>query len=79
MKEIELSCIETMEKTDMSKKGMLLFVDRELDGKKLVDVMPTHQITIGCYVIYLYKKFNWFHRLMIRLLLGLKVEKVDDK
>ena len=28
--------------------------------------------------IFFYKKFNWFNRLMLRLVFGLNIEKVDE-
>ena len=36
------------------------------------------KIILGNVTIMLEKKFNWFHRLMIRLIFGIKVEKVDE-
>lgn len=42
---------------------------------------PTYQskIVIGNFTIFLEKKFNWFHRLMIKLVFGIKIEKVDEQ
>ncbi len=36
------------------------------------------KIVLGNFTIFLEKKFNWFHRLMIKLVFGIKVEKVGD-
>lgn len=35
------------------------------------------KIVIGDYSIYITKKFNWFNRLMIKLIFGITVENVD--
>lgn len=59
----------------MNKKGIILYID----GEKVKDEMPKQQMKIGNYTVYFYKNFNLFHRTMIRLLFGLKVEKVSDK
>ena len=37
------------------------------------------KLNFGGVVIFFTKKFNWFNRLMLRLVFGLKIEKVDDK
>lgn len=58
----------------MDKKGLLFFID----GEKVKQEMPKQQIKIYNYTIFLYKKFNWFHRLMFRLFFGIKIEKVED-
>ena len=34
------------------------------------------KIVIGDMTYYIKKKFNWFNRLMIRLVFGIKIEKV---
>lgn len=41
---------------------------------------PKYQskIVVGNYTIFLEKKFNWFHRLMIKLVFGINIEKVED-
>lgn len=36
------------------------------------------KIVYGNVTIFLEKHINWFHRLMIRLIFGIKVEKVED-
>lgn len=36
------------------------------------------KIVIDNFTIYLTKKFNWFNRLMINLIFGLKIEKIKD-
>lgn len=36
------------------------------------------RIVFGNLTIMLEKKINWFHRLMIRLIFGIKVEKVGE-
>ena len=36
------------------------------------------KLNFGGVDIFLTKKFNWFNRLMLRLVFGLKIEKVDD-
>ena len=35
------------------------------------------KIVIGDTCIYITKKFNWFNRLMIKLIFGITVENVD--
>ena len=40
---------------------------------------PKSKITIGNIEIYLEKKFNWFNRLMFKLLFGLNVEILEGK
>lgn len=35
-------------------------------------------LTIGNITFYFEKKFNWFNRLMLRLVFGLKIENVKD-
>jgi len=40
---------------------------------------PKTKITIGNIEIYLEKKFNWFNKLMFKMLLGLEVEILGDK
>ena len=42
---------------------------------------PKYQskIVLGNFTIFLEKKFNWFNRLMIKLVFGINIEKVDDK
>ena len=57
------------------KKGLLFFIEAE----KVKQEMPKQQIKIYNYTIYLYKKFNWFHRLMVRLFFGIKIEGISDK
>lgn len=37
------------------------------------------KLNFGGVYIFFTKKFNWFNRLMLRLVFGLKIEKVDDK
>ena len=37
------------------------------------------KLNFGGVDIFFTKKFNWFNRLMLRLVFGLKIEKVDDK
>lgn len=37
------------------------------------------KLNFGGIDIFFTKKFNWFNRLMLRLVFGLKIEKVDDK
>lgn len=58
----------------LDKKGILISVD----GEKVKQEIPKQQIKIHNYTIYLYKKFNWFHRLMVRLFFGIKIEKVGE-
>ena len=36
------------------------------------------KLNFGGVDIFLTKKFNWFNRLMLRLIFGLKIEKVDE-
>lgn len=36
------------------------------------------KLTLGGVDIMFTKKINWFNRLMLRLIFGLKIEKVDD-
>ena len=36
------------------------------------------KMRIGNITIFLDKKFNWFNRLMIRLIFGFKIEGVND-
>ena len=36
------------------------------------------KLNFGGVAILLTKKFNWFNRLMLRLVFGLKIEKVDE-
>ena len=36
------------------------------------------KLTLGGVDIMFTKKFNWFNRLMLRLIFGLKIGKVDD-
>ena len=40
---------------------------------------PKSKITIGNMEIYLEKKFNWFNKLMFKLLFGLEVEILGEK
>lgn len=40
---------------------------------------PKSKITIGNIEIYLEKRFNWFNRLMFKLLFGLEIEILGDK
>ena len=56
----------------MDKKGIIL----QVNGDSIKDEIPKQQIKMTCYTIYLYEKFNWFHRLMVKILLGLKIENV---
>ncbi len=41
---------------------------------------PNYQskIVVNNFTIFLEKKFNWFHRLMIKLVFGINIEKVED-
>lgn len=59
----------------LDKKGILFSVD----GEKAKQEIPKQQIKIYNYTIYLYKKFNLFHRLMVRLFFGIKIERISDK
>lgn len=36
------------------------------------------KLNFGGVYIFFTKKFNWFNRLMLRLVFGLKIEKVDE-
>ena len=36
------------------------------------------KLNFGGVDIFLTKKFNWFNRLMLRLVFGLKIQKVDE-
>lgn len=49
---------------------------------KNIEIMETpkykSKLTLGGVDIMLTKKFNWFNRLMLRLIFGLKIEKLDD-
>ena len=36
------------------------------------------KLNFGGIYIFFTKKFNWFNRLMLRLVFGLKIEKVED-
>ena len=36
------------------------------------------KIVIGNFTIFLTKKFNWFNRLMMKLVFGLNIEKVSE-
>lgn len=36
------------------------------------------KLNFGGVDIFFAKKFNWFNRLMLRLVFGLKIEKVDE-
>lgn len=40
---------------------------------------PLSKIILGNFTIFLEKKFNWFNKLMFKLLFGLKVEDVDHE
>lgn len=62
----------------MNKKGILL----EINNEEYNQEYPKSKLTIAQMTIYFYKKFNWFNRLMFRLLFGLKIENIkngDDK
>ena len=39
---------------------------------------PQSKIIIGDMEIFITKKFNWFNRLMIRLVFGFKVERMGN-
>ena len=47
--------------------------------KSIPPVKYKSKIIYGNIEIMLEKHINWFHRLMIRLIFGIKVEKVGDK
>ena len=38
--------------------------------------MPKSKLIIGNFTIYFDKNFNWFNRLMIRLVFGLNIQKI---
>ena len=59
----------------MDKRGILIEINNEENESKY----PKSKLTIGQMTIYLYKKFNWFNRLMLRLIFGLKVENVRSE
>ena len=42
------------------------------------DYNARSKLIVGNITIYLDKKFNWLNKLMLRLLFGLKLEKVGD-
>ena len=50
----------------------------EVNNEKCEAKYPKAKLTIYNYTFYFYKKFNWFNRLMFRLLLGLKVENIKE-
>lgn len=44
------------------------------------DCLPIKsKMRIGNITIFLDKKFNWFNKLMIRLIFGFKIEEVNNK
>ena len=40
--------------------------------------IPKSKLVLGKLTIFFDKKFNWFNRLMLRLVFGLKIENVKD-
>ena len=53
----------------------LLTIDREYWD----NYNAQSKLIVGNITIYLDKKFNWFNRLMFKLLFGLRLEKIGDK
>ena len=53
----------------------LLTINREY----FEDYNAQSKLIVGNITIYLDKKFNWFNRLMLKLLFGLRLEKIGDK
>lgn len=58
----------------MNKKGILIEVRPTEEQQQ---EYPKSKLTISVYTIYFYKEFNWFNRLMLRLLFGFKIERVS--
>ena len=58
----------------MNKKGILL----EINNEEYNQEYPKSKLTVAQMTIYFYKKFNWFNRLMLRLIFGLKVENIKN-
>lgn len=54
---------------------ILLTIDREYWD----DYDVKSKLIVGNITIYLDKKFNWFNRLMLKLLFGLRLEKIGGK
>ena len=58
-----------------------------MEGKPLLiinkeywdDYNAQSKLIVGNITIYLDKKFNWFNRLMFKLLFGLRLEKIGGK
>jgi hypothetical protein len=40
--------------------------------------IPKSKLVLGKFTIFFDKKFNWFNRLMLRLVFGLNIENVKD-
>lgn len=50
-----------------------------IDKKYFTEYNVQSKLIVDNITIYLDKKFNWFNRLMLKLLLGLRLEKIGNK